>query len=260
MEIAKSDFRARGSAEPLLQRSTEMRGRLAFVLPFACAVAAATATPLLARDGAAPVDPRKDGLEIAMGEWTLVAEAKAIRPGEVTFVVSNRGKFAHGFRVRDGAEDGDRTGKDRFRVRTRMIQPGETVKLTVSLPPGTYRIDCYVEDTHGDHADLGMIGTLEVRADAPFVNPTPKPSPAKNVVRIAAFKYAPTPVTVKRGTTVKWVNEDAAKHTVSALNGAFTSKELTKGQTYSRKFPKAGTFAYLCAVHPSMKAKLIVKG
>lgn len=236
-----------------------MRKRFAVLLPFVVTVAAVVATPLFARGSAAPVDPRSGGLEVVMGEWTLVAEAKAIRPGSVTFVVTNRGKFGHGFRVRGDGGEGDSIAKDRFEARTRVLAPGESTRLTVNLAAGVYDIECFVEDVHGDHEERGMRAALEVRADAPFVKPSPKPSPAKPVVRIAAFKFAPTPVAVKPGTTVKWINEDAAKHTVSALNGAFTSKELTKGQSYARKFPKVGTFAYLCAVHPSMKAKLLVR-
>jgi len=39
---------------------------------------------------AAPVDPRAGGLEVALGVWTLIPEATAIRPGQVTFIVRNR--------------------------------------------------------------------------------------------------------------------------------------------------------------------------
>jgi len=232
----------------------------------AAAAGASVLGPAARTAVAAPVDPRAGGLVVAMGEWTLVAEASAIRPGKVTFVVTNLGKFGHGFRIRSGSRPEDRKTqgrqggrKDRFEARTRVLAPGESARLTVDLPAGAYDIECFVEDLHGDHEARGMRAVLQVRANAPFVTPKPKPTPARPVVEIEAFKYSPSPFTVKRGATVKWINRDAAKHTVSALNGSFTSKELTKGQAYARRFVRAGTVTYLCAVHPTMKAKLIVR-
>src|ERR671914_1911371 len=45
------------------------------------------------------IDPRRNGLEVAMGEWAVQLEAKAIRPGPVTVVVANRGTTEHGFEI-----------------------------------------------------------------------------------------------------------------------------------------------------------------
>ena len=56
-----------------------------------------------AATNAAGIDPRAGGFEIALGEWAISPEAKAIRPGLVTFVISNRGKFRHGLGSRSGA-------------------------------------------------------------------------------------------------------------------------------------------------------------
>ena len=217
-----------------------------------------TAISLLAAPSApsrpqALVDPHAGGLTVAMGEWTLVPEAKAIRPGQVTFVVTNRGRFAHGFRIRSAG-----SGKDRFEARGMLLQPGQTGRLTVDLAAGAYDIECYVEDAHGDHEELGMHSPLDVRADAPFVKPPTATTKAPNQVKIAAFKFNPSPVKVKRGTTVRWTNQDPAPHTVSAKSGAFTSAQLKKGQAYSRKFASTGTFVYLCAVHPSMQGRVVV--
>ena len=56
-----------------------------------------------------PQDPRADGLAIAMGEWAVTPEAKAIRPGPVTLVITNRGKVTHGFELK--AESGSGSGR-----------------------------------------------------------------------------------------------------------------------------------------------------
>lgn len=200
------------------------------------------------------VDPRAGGLTVAMGEWTLVPEAMAIRPGQVSFVVTNRGRYAHGFRIRSNVE-GQR-GKDRFEARTKLLQPGQQARLTVDLVAGPYEIACFVEDAHGDHADLGMRAPLDVRADAPFVNP--KPARAANQIEISSFSYKPATLRVKAGTTVRWVNRDPAKHTVSGRGGAFTSSPLAYGRAYSHKFANAGSVVYVCAIHPSMQGRVVV--
>ena len=203
--------------------------------------------------GAAGVDPRAGGFTVVMGEWTLVPETKAIRPGEVTFVVTNRGKVAHRFRIRSRSDG----GRDRFEVRTRLLEPGETTRLTVTLPTGTYDLECSVEDGYGDHEERGMHALLEVRANAPLVAVQPRAT--ANAVRIEAFAFKPATVLVRRGATVRWTNRDAAPHTVTAASGAFSSKELGRSGTYARRFTRAGSFAYLCAIHPQMKGRVVVR-
>ncbi len=90
--------------------------------------------------GAAPVDPRSDGFTIGMGEWSVSPETPPVRPGSITFVIRNSGKFPHGFRIKQD----DVSGGDRFEARSRTLQPGETTRLTVNLPAGVYSIECYV--------------------------------------------------------------------------------------------------------------------
>lgn len=53
-----------------------------------------------------------------------------------------------------------------------------------------------------------MHGTIRVTSDAAAANGT-------LVVRIKDFKYQPDDVSIPLGTTVEWVNEDAAAHTVT---------------------------------------------
>ena len=204
----------------------------------------------LAAQPNAPVDPRADGLAVGMGEWAMAPEAPAIRPGRVTFVVRNNGEFVHGFRIK---EDSDRSGGDRIAFRGRSLRPGQAERITVNLPAGVYSLECFVEG----HDDRGMQMRFEVRANAPLVHP--KAAAARNRARIAGFAFEPQTVTVNTGATVEWTNDDAAPHTVSATNGSFTSKTLDKGGVYTRRFTKAGRFAYLCAIHPQMKGAVVVR-
>lgn len=61
--------------------------------------------------------------------------------------------------------------------------------------------------------------------------------------------YSPTNLTVAKGTTVTWTNNDAVNHTVTGTSGGPDSVELTSGQTYSYTFSDVGTFPYYCKVH-----------
>jgi plastocyanin len=61
------------------------------------------------------------------------------------------------------------------------------------------------------------------------------------------------------GTDVTWRNTDPAPHTVSAPERAFDSGQLDPGATFTTPMDRAGTFAYLCQIHPSMAGEVIVR-
>ena len=88
------------------------------------------------------------------------------------------------------------------------------------------------------------------------------PAPATaNTITIKDFTFSPAVLTVKTGTTVTWVNEDGASHTVVSDDGSkfpFTSPQLANGDSYPMAFTQAGTYTYHCSIHPSMKGTIIV--
>ena len=75
------------------------------------------------------------------------------------------------------------------------------------------------------------------------------------VVTISGFTFPP--VTVARGTTVRWVNASRAPHTVTSgassdpadHPGASFDKVLPKGQTFEHTFANAGQQPYFCRFH-----------
>ncbi|OPY30836.1 MAG: Halocyanin precursor [Methanocella sp. PtaU1.Bin125] len=75
-------------------------------------------------------------------------------------------------------------------------------------------------------------------------------------VTIINFAFDPGTVTIARGDTVSWTNQDSTVHTVKF--GSDESSAFRKGQSYSRTFNDAGTFDYVCGIHPGMKGKVIV--
>jgi plastocyanin len=77
-------------------------------------------------------------------------------------------------------------------------------------------------------------------------------------INIEGFAFNPGTITVQTGTTVKWVNKDSDSHTVVAEDGSFKSPRLGQGESFSFTFTKAGTFAYRCGIHASMKGTIVV--
>jgi plastocyanin len=82
--------------------------------------------------------------------------------------------------------------------------------------------------------------------------------PVTHTVVIEDVAYAPATLTVNRGDTVVWDNKDPFPHTVTAA-GAFDSREIAAGKTWKYTARRAGDYAYVCTLHPSMRGTLIVK-
>jgi plastocyanin len=80
-------------------------------------------------------------------------------------------------------------------------------------------------------------------------------------VKMLGLKYVPATVHISAGTTIRWVNEDTAKHTVSSdpSSGPLQSGEFGKGGSYEHTFEKPGSFDYYCKVHPFMTGTVIVR-
>jgi plastocyanin len=77
-------------------------------------------------------------------------------------------------------------------------------------------------------------------------------------VRMAGLAFAPATVTVARGATVVFDNEDTAPHTVTARSGGVDSGVIDPGRQFS--LTVSDGFDYFCSIHPSMTAKIAVTG
>ena len=78
-------------------------------------------------------------------------------------------------------------------------------------------------------------------------------------VGIKNFKFSPPALTVPVGTTVTWTNQDEDPHTITSAAGAFSSTGLSHDETFTQTFRERGTYQYFCALHPQMRATVIVK-
>lgn len=89
---------------------------------------------------------------------------------------------------------------------------------------------------------------------APSTQPSVQPSAS---VTIKNFAFSPGEVTILKGGTVTWTNDDGTTHTVTFADSS--SPDLGNGATYSKTFNETGTFSYKCSIHSSMTGKVIVQ-
>jgi plastocyanin len=82
-------------------------------------------------------------------------------------------------------------------------------------------------------------------------------APTHQIV-IQALKYVPETLKVRRGDVVVWVNKDPFPHTATAA-GAFDSTSIPAEGSWRFTARRAGTFAYVCTLHPNMKGTLVVE-
>ena len=87
---------------------------------------------------------------------------------------------------------------------------------------------------------------------------TTAPRPQAARITIANFAFSPPATRVAPGAQVTATNNDAAAHTWTASDGSWDSGSLAQGATFSHTFTRPGTFAYFCAIHPSMRGTVTV--
>src|SRR5512141_707449 len=79
------------------------------------------------------------------------------------------------------------------------------------------------------------------------------------IIAIRGFSFPPTPVHVKAGNKVTWLNCEPAgtpSHTSTSDAGLWGSTPIDPGSTFTFLFAAAGTFGYHCEPHPSMTAQV----
>jgi plastocyanin len=77
-------------------------------------------------------------------------------------------------------------------------------------------------------------------------------------VRAADFVFVPATVRVHVGDTVEWRNSGATDHSVKGPG--FFSRAIAPGARFQRRFDRAGSYAYLCTLHPdSMRGRVVVE-
>ncbi|MGK8520512.1 plastocyanin/azurin family copper-binding protein [Nocardia asteroides] len=84
--------------------------------------------------------------------------------------------------------------------------------------------------------------------------------PAAATVVVDDMTFSPAEVTVKIGDTVTWRFDDKVPHTVQGIGDkamGINSPIIDKGE-WSYTFTTAGTYRYLCSLHPEMRGSVTV--
>ncbi len=130
-----------------------------------------------------------------------------------------------------------------------MISEGETYQLdTNDLEVGEYEYFCIVHPW--------MVSKLVI--EEPKAPVTVLMPDGAGVLQDGQIYYDPEVLQISPGTTVQWINEDTAAHTVTSGNpadgtsGVFDSGMILAGETFEYTFASAGTEDYYCIVHPWM--------
>jgi plastocyanin len=97
---------------------------------------------------------------------------------------------------------------------------------------------------------------------------TPAPAPATGTQNVSIVvnsrtlgsnAYSPNPLTIAKGTTVRWTNNDTIAHTSTSDTGVFSSGNLNAGDHFDFTFQDSGTFPYHCTIHPGMVGTVVVQ-
>lgn len=84
-------------------------------------------------------------------------------------------------------------------------------------------------------------------------------SPEAIAVSIDQFAFAPADSSVPVGATVTWTNDQSGvAHTTTSDDAVWNSGSLNTGDEFSFTFDEAGTFSYVCSIHPNMTASVTV--
>jgi plastocyanin len=89
----------------------------------------------------------------------------------------------------------------------------------------------------------------------------PAAAGAKVKVKLKDDRFAPTSVTVAKGTTVKWVWRGKHKHDVAVASGpSFFRSERKRSGSFKKRMKARGTYQLVCTVHsPDMAMTLVVR-
>lgn len=103
-----------------------------------------------------------------------------------------------------------------------------------------------------------VISHTKLVAAAPTSNFGAMPPAA--LVDIDNFKFGPAKLQVSKNMPIRWVNKDESPHQITVTTGKVArSAVLAKGEAHTHAFAEAGTYDYLCGLHPGMKGQIEVK-
>lgn len=177
--------------------------------------------------------------------------ANATVPSGGTICWTNKDTVAHTVTFDRGAYDSG------------SIAPGATV--SAQLGDGLHAYHCTFHASMTGTVQMGPVQATPTPTPPTPPTPTPTPTPtatptgpATATVTILAFQFTPQTVTIARGGTVTWTNNDAVPHTATANDASWDTGSLATGASKPITFANPGTFDYKCKFHSTMTGKVVV--
>lgn len=94
------------------------------------------------------------------------------------------------------------------------------------------------------------VGTL------PAAEKAAKPKPT--VVTMKRMQFVPEEVTIKKGETVQWLNNDDRDYLIVADDQSWKSENLRPKETFDHTFKEAGVFGYKNMLRPRSTGTITV--
>lgn len=85
------------------------------------------------------------------------------------------------------------------------------------------------------------------------------PKASVHTVVMEGTQFSPAHLEVHVGDTVVWKNKDPFPHTATANDKTFDSGDIQSGGSWKFRAKTKGIFPYVCTLHSTMKAVLVVK-
>ena len=208
--------------------------------------------------------------ELASGN-TAILEAKWPWPGKFTFhfhgIPEERGAMGY-FNVTDPSANAV-DGKDISIAKTINMNDWQ-MNLTKSLQkanPNGKATATYNTPILMNSNEMNKMEQHLSSSSTPPINST-QVSVVKGATALGSKAFSPSPLKIKVGSTVTWLNNDNNIHTVTsgkpntpnagqAFDSGLTAL-IMPAKTFSYKFTNTGEFSYFCRLHPTMTGTIEV--
>lgn len=103
---------------------------------------------------------------------------------------------------------------------------------------------------------LAACGAIVLAGAGP---PGARAAPAVRTIVIEGMLFLPPLAEARVGDVIVWRNKDPFPHTVASAGPGFASPPIPPQGSWRFKAKRAGTHAYVCTLHPTMKGVLRVR-